>query len=59
MTVASSPTSERRDLDALGAVDPAARVVLEQVEHVVQTHVGELRFERVADTLQAREVDLA
>ena len=39
-TVASSPTCERGDVGLLRAVDPAARVVLQQVEHVVQLHAA-------------------
>ena len=58
-TVASSPTASAAMSTLLRAVDPAARVVLQQVEHVVQPHVGEPRLERGADALQARQRDLA
>ena len=58
-TVASSPTASAAMSTCLRAVDPAARVVLQQVEHVVQPHVGEARLERGTDALQARERDLA
>ena len=43
----------------LRAVDPAARVVLQQVEHVLELHVGELALERGADTLQPRRARIS
>ncbi len=43
---------ELGDLGALRAVDVAARVVLEQVEHGLDAHLGETARELGADRLQ-------
>jgi hypothetical protein len=46
------PHLELVDLGSLGAVDVAARVVLEQVEHGLDAHLGKSCTQLVADRAQ-------
>ncbi len=53
------PHRQRRDVGALGAVDPAAGVMLQQVEDVLDAHDRQAFFERGPDALQAAPSSIA